>query len=433
MEYKLKLHPTYGFVPNISNNSFPGILDKNEKQQLRSLAMKVAEIANDPIQAKKRALWFSNNALKKSRPPILVFPEDSWFEMIDLNSLLVKDPYWRQWEWELKHLIYRHEHLNDDFVIEPRFDVLSVLRFGGWGVNPVYKIAKDKGAYSWEPPLKNESDFESLEYPVLESDAEGTKGIYEAVGELFGDILPVSVQCGMRLDIGIISTVAILRGMEQVMLDMYDRPDWLHKVLSFITDGLEIMIRELESAGHFTLNNRNHYVDAGGLGYTDELPGNCITENVVHTNNLWVHAPAQEYSEVSPAMHDEFGFSYQEKLLRRYGLVAYGCCEPYTHKFEMIKRLPNLRRVSVSPWSDIKVAAESLADRYIFSWKPSPVYLAYGFDEDAISSDICRMLDVTKDCIPEIILKDTFTIQNDPLRFEKWLQIAHRQIDAVYS
>ena len=386
-----------------------------------------------PFKKKRRSFGFHIILLKKTRPPILVFPEDSWFEMIDLNSLKVKDPYWRQWEWDLKHLIYRHEHLNDDFVIEPRFDIPSVIGFSGWGVNPVYKSVDDRGAYSWEPPIKNECDIESLKYPVFKADIKKTRDTHEASGELFDEILPVTLQCGMRLDISVISTVAFLRGMEQAMLDMYDRPAWLHRLLSFITDGLTAMVDALESSGYLTLNNRNHYVDAGGLGYTDELPRGCSSGEKIQTGDLWVHACAQEFSEVSPSMHDEFGFSYQEKLLRRYGLVAYGCCEPYTNKFEMIKRLPNLRRVSVSPWCDMKGAAESLTDRFIFSWKPNPAYLAYGFDEEVISSDINKTLHMTKENILEIILKDTFTIQNDPFRFNKWIKSAHREIDAVYG
>ena len=69
---------------------------------------------------------------------------------------------------------------------------------------------------------------------------------------------------------------------------------------------------------------------------------------------------------MGPAQHDEFVLQYQLRMLKRYGLNAYGCCEPYNYKYGMLAKVPRLRRVSVSPWSDTNLAAENLVDHCIF-------------------------------------------------------------------
>ena len=432
MEHELRINPTFGYIPDISKNNSPGFIDINERQYLRLLAEKVAIASNDPIQAEKRALWLSHNRLEKTRPLVMVFPENAWYEMINPSSLKIADPFWRQIEWELTHLIYRYERLNDDFVVEPFFDAHSTVHISDWGVTTEYTKVDDHGSYCWKPPLKEERDLESLKFPSIKEDEQVTNNIYEVLSDIFSDILPIRRQCGIRLGINIVTTAAFLRGIEQLMIDMYERPEWLHKLLAYITDGYSQMIDYLDSGGYFTLNNGNHYVDTGGLGYSDELPGKNSIDDHVRARDLWTYSAAQEYSWVSPAMHDEFGLMYQEKLLSRFALVSYGCCEPLNKKFDIIKRLPNLRRVSVSPWCDVELATDALKDKYVFSWKPHPASFSIGFDENVIRKDIQQTLQITKGTVLEVILKDTLTVQNDPSRFERWIGIVQEEIDRIY-
>ena len=93
------------------------------------------------------------------------------------------------------------------------------------------------------------------------------------------------------------------------------------------------------------------------------------------------------------------------------------------------KRVPRLRRVSVSPWCDIEVAAKELEDKYIFSWKPSPAIIVGKFDPDRIRAYIRKTLQVARGCVLEIILKDTFTIDHDPERLKTWLKICREEIE----
>ncbi len=138
-------------------------------------------------------------------------------------------------------------------------------------------------------------------------------------------------------------------------------------------------------------------------------------------------------SEVSPAMHEEFVLPYQLPILQRFGLNSYGCCEPLDRKPEfLMARVARLRRVSISPWADVRRSAEQLQGDAIFSWKPNPALPAgVSFDEDAVRRDLRETLKVASEhgCAIEIILKDTHTCNCDTQRFDRWALIARSEAE----
>ena len=100
---------------------------------------------------------------------------------------------------------------------------------------------------------------------------------------------------------------------------------------------------------------------------------------------MWGFADAQEFSGVSPEMFEEFAIMNQKIGLNLFGFGCYGCCEPLDGKYDAIYRnITNVRRLSVSPWSDIPMAVENIGQKAIFSWKPDPARICTGFDEDEI-------------------------------------------------
>ncbi|MFH1614527.1 MAG: ETEC_3214 domain-containing protein [Planctomycetota bacterium] len=133
----------------------------------------------------------------------------------------------------------------------------------------------------------------------------------------------------------------------------------------------------------------------------------------------------------SPGAVYQFALQYQIPILNRFGLVCYGCCEPLDTKFDLlIRHLPRLRRVSVSPWCDRKIAAEKLTSRYIYSWKPNPAGLCGPtVDYKALEDDIRSTLDIAQGCCIEIVMKDTHTFNGDPARIERWSRIASSLAD----
>ena len=73
------------------------------------------------------------------------------------------------------------------------------------------------------------------------------------------------------------------------------------------------------------------------------------------------------------------------------------------------------------------LAAEKLADRCVYSWKPNPAMIcAPGVDWEAVDKVTRETLEIARGCCVEIIMKDTHTFCGDPSRIERWSQIASR-------
>jgi hypothetical protein len=143
---------------------------------------------------------------------------------------------------------------------------------------------------------------------------------------------------------------------------------------------------------------------------------------------------AQEFAAVSPAMHEEFLLRYQLPILSRFGLSAYGCCEDLTHKIDMLRRIPNLRRIAVSPFADVARCAERIGRDYVLSYRPSPAdMVGYGFDPDRIRSILRRDLRACAACHVDITLKDVETVQGDPDRVGRWVKITREVISEVFG
>ena len=193
------------------------------------------------------------------------------------------------------------------------------------------------------------------------------------------------------------------------------------------------LLDEVEASGELELTDGETYVGSGGTAYTRQLPADDFG-GTVRLKDLWGFAQSQEYTLVSPEMYDEFGLQYQAPLLERFGLNCYGCCEDMTDKLDIIiRRIPNLRRISITPWTDVQVAADKLQDRYIYSWKPNPACICDPYDPDSIRAEIRRTLEITRGCVVEMILKDTHTCNHQPERFATWVRIAQEEAERVAS
>lgn len=144
---------------------------------------------------------------------------------------------------------------------------------------------------------------------------------------------------------------------------------------------------------------------------------------------MWGFVESQETVSISPSMYGEFIFPYHFRLASRFGLNCYGCCEPFENRWEYIKKLPNLRRISVSPWSNRNIAMELLGCSYIASHKLNPNVLSLSvIDEKTARAQIRHALDVSKNGFPELIMKDTTTIGNNPNNVVNWVKIAREEI-----
>lgn len=409
----------------------PFDITQRDRTILRDLAKRVAQIAADPVQAKRRDIWYAQNALRPIRPPVFVSPEGAWVELIPQDTLACESDHARGLELGLRRRIYAHEHFGDDQVVDAEFRVPFAVTNTGWGIAPrMHRPEAERGAYVWDAPVESMADIERIATPTAEHDPEESERRLAWYQDLFGDTLDVRLHGRWWWALGLIDEWTRLRGITQTFLDMSDNPELLHAGMRRLMGGKLAWLEQLESLGVLSLNNGNDYVGSGGFGYTDELPQDDF-DGHARLKDMWGFCEAQTMSEVSPAMHEQFVLPYQLPILERFGLKCYGCCEPLDLKLDfLLKRVPRLRRVSISPWADVRRSAERLGGDVIFSWKPNPAPLAaVMFDEDAIRRDIRETVRVATDhgCALEIILKDTHTCNHAPERFDRWARVAMQQ------
>ncbi|MDH7571651.1 MAG: hypothetical protein QHJ73_18895, partial [Armatimonadota bacterium] len=86
--------------------------NQHDRAVLRSLAARVAEIAQLPEMAARRDEWRRHNGLRPGRPMILVFPEGSWSELIPPSSLQCQEERYRRMELDLRQRIYAFQHFH---------------------------------------------------------------------------------------------------------------------------------------------------------------------------------------------------------------------------------------------------------------------------------------------------------------------------------
>jgi len=405
-------------------------ISQRDRQRLRDLARRVADVASLPIMAERRAMWKRHNRLDRVRPMILVFPEGSWRELLPQSAMECESEEARGMEWTLRSRLYYRDHLRDDTVIEREWIVSKVVTDTGWGLQPRQVDSPDPtGAWAFDPVIRTREDLDKLRFPEVRYDVEATRRNLETAQELFGDILEVELKGVARVSFHPMAVYTRLRGLDQVFVDMVDDPDMLHDAMTFLQEGYRRLVAQYQDLNLLSLNSDSTYHSSGGVGYTDELPpADCDPERV-RPGDMWASAQAQELDPVSPEMHEEFCLQYERSLLEPFGLNGYGCCDDLTRKYDYVFQIPNLRRISVAPRADVDAAAERLQDDYIFSWKPQPSHLVGDFEEDRLRAYIRHTLDASKDCIIEMILKDTHTCENHPERFTRWTEIARELVE----
>ena len=107
-------------------------------------------------------------------------------------------------------------------------------------------------------------------------------------------------------------------------------------------------------------------------------------------------------------------------------MVYYGCCEPLDNKIDILRKMKNLRKISITPWADINVAAEAIGKDYVIAAKPNPANVSTGFDEEVIRKELEEIVDAVRKngCSCDIVLKDVSTVAGKPEHLFKWLEIA---------
>ena len=400
--------------------------DKAGRDVVRNLAEQVAELAASSENAKRQKLWCDVNSLRRpERPPVICHPGGgAWGEIMPRSVVESQDAYLAGIEYGLRQKLYKWE-LGDDTMLDACMGVSSVMRQEGdhfWGL-PIKQIRRDHddvslSAWMYDPPIKEEADIERIVAPRYTYDREATQENLSRMHELLGDILPVKEGCGVPGPGAWLHGWATqLRGVTQLLVDMMDRPEWVHRLMRTLMEGYLGVMDQYESMDVLTLNNV-------GLMACDDLPQPDFDGKHVRLCDLWGRGESQEFQGVSPAQHAEFLLQYQKPILERAGLTFYGCCENLTNKIDLILSIPNLRRFVCSPWTDIGKLAEAVGDRYTIEWRQKATDVVYAPDLSAVEKHLEDGLTLAKGCCVLIVLQELETVNGNPQRLADWAALA---------
>jgi hypothetical protein len=414
------------------------LVTKKERDILRELAKQVAEIAALPVQQETISLWKALNGLKPVRPMVMI-DQVSWHEMEVDGELApqTQDVFCQGLETTLRRTLYSWKHMRADMVVEPVIDVPKVILGTDFGMQRVERTAvgdprNDVVGHYYIDQLKTEEDLHKIQMPDVVLDEEATAQAEERAHEILNGILGVRMQ-GSLPAFAAWDAIVQWHGVENVLLDLMDRPAFMHSVISRLTDAQLSMLDQLEQKG--LLGSGQRTVHCTGA-YTDELPAAGFDPQCPRARDLWTYGMAQIFAAVSPAMHQEFELDYAARWYSRFGLVYYGCCEPLHTKIGIIRKVPHVRKISMSPWVNVEQGAEQIGPDYVFSRKPSPALLAGDtWEPDAVERDLRDTLERCNrhGCPVEFILKDISTVRYQPQRLWEWVDVAMRVVDGSHS
>lgn len=405
------------------------IASSHERQVLRSLAHTVGDLASRPEEEEKRKLWINHNDLIKTRPIIFCDPENGWNEIIAQDQILCTNPLLRVWEMALRKEIFWGSEMKDDKVIEPLFYIPYNYTSTGYGFQEETRRTSDEGSCIWIDKINDyEQDLPKFTFPDIVIDYDKTHNVVDFANDLLGDILQVKLRGVWWWSLGMTWDYIRFRSLENFMLDILMYPEWVHKFMRFLCDATHRKLDFLESNGLLSLNTGGTYVGSGGFGWTSHLPQPGFDPARIKTMDLWGFSESQETVGIDPEAYGEFIFPYEKTILERFGLNCYGCCEPIDPRWHYVKQFPRLRRISVSPWANITELARLLQNKYIMSIKPTPTPLAMSsIDENSIRAALRNILQGTKDCHVEVIMKDNHTLGKNPMNAVNWCRIAKEE------
>ena len=405
---------------------------QHDKAVLRDLATQYAEIAADTVQDERRRLWRDHNSLRPTRVPVLATYGmwNVWCrETFSDARMECADPLYRELERWLRMEVF-HDGIGDDYICEPWVPVPAVHETPGgiygeaWGVDTGHiESGTAGGAWRAKPPIVEWEDMAKLRVPHHAIDEEATRRRLSRLHDAIGDIVELDLQRGPILSefAGDISTTVVgLRGLEQIMVDMYESPEELHELLAFLRDGVLANQREAEEAGDITLTVQRNQA----MPYAEDLEAPTANSGSRWRGELWGFFAAQEYTLISPDFHEEFLLRYQTPIMEKYGLIHYGCCEDLTRKIDMLRAISNLRSIAVTPTADVRACAEQIGRDYAISWRPNPTdAVCAGWDAERIRRVVSEGRDACRGGIYHIHLKDVETVQGDPSRLKRWSEL----------
>lgn len=405
---------------------------------IRELAKQYAEQALSQRGKDILKRYRDHNSKQIVRPPVLVF-EIPWGEFASNEEELqnkCSDSKYHGIEGEMRRALYQLKHFGGDYMVHPYYRVGIPLHDSGIGISIKEKtIATDTGTYiishEYEDVLADEEALEKVHLPEYSINYDALNRHLEFVDTIFSGIMPYK-KAGHSFYFASWDRIPRYHGVDNCLEDLYDRPEFVHAYMEKFTQIHETTIDQYEKLN--ILDTDPYYIHCTPAA-TYDLPVKDMDTEKITAKDVWARAMAQIFAVVSPDMHEEFDFQYTKRLFERCGLAYYGCCEPLDNKIDNLRQYENLRRISITPWADVNVAAEKIGNDYICSYKSNPSLVSQKkFDPNPVIEETERVIKACQrnNTPVEFILKDISTVNNNPKHLKEWVETVNNVIDRYY-
>ena len=405
-----------------------------EKETVRDLALRYAELAFSDETKAKAANWGRLNALDANARPPIILDQLPWHEFSGYEELrcVCADPFLREIESYFRAELFRMRHFGADLIPAPYYPLGKVYSDTGYGISTVTQDESDHAGaqtHLFVDQLPDEASLSGLKNRVITAHPEETERRRAAVEEVIGDILEVR-PTGTMLWAAVWDRITFWKGAESCLYAVIDEPEFVHRMMKRFLEIEMDAIDQLEAQNLLAAGpgTKCHCVET----YVDEDKYRQIDQAHIRTQDCWISGAAQIFSEISPAMHDEFEIEYMKPLYDRFGWVNYGCCEPLDRKIGIIRKLKTVRSISASPWTKVERQAEAMGRDYVMLRKPNPAYVRSGYpDADPIRKEIRETLRACRRNGTPVafVLKDITTVNGRVDCLTEWVEIARAEIE----
>ena len=398
------------------------MISQKDKHIIRELAKKQLELANSPKNRQIEKDWLLNNTFKPGRRPMIHIEMWTFENDVLPPYLKCEGEQARNIEANIYRQFLNQELFNDDRPIPDYHAVWWYTWFNLFGHDIKATHAKDSLGHKFEHIINDlEDDYHKLGASDFGLNREDSMKDAEKMHDLLGDILPIKYAAD-AFYAGPTQKVVHMMGMETMLMSIMDYPELFKEMMNRIAEDQLAYFKFLEKENLLRPTTGLQQLAQGSWCYTDELP----------EGKYWGYLDSQETVSISPQMYEEFIFPCYKKIADHYGLLSYGCCEPVHSIWDnCLSKLPNLRKVSISPWCDEEFMGDKLRGKnVVFHRKPSPHFIGVDkvLDEDAVRAAFSKTIKAAQGCTLEIAQRDVYTIHGDVSKVKRYVEIIREEI-----
>lgn len=405
-------------------------ISPKDRQILRDLAARQMELATSPRNQQLYQEWMAHGSTKTITRPLIRIEIGTFEHQLLPVMQRCEGEEARAIERRMLRPIINFTQFEDDSLVPDYYAVKLHTRFVPFGL-PVKRQETGSLGHHFIPYLHDlEMDEHLLGPSQYAIDLEGTLAEEQQAQDLFGDILPVrritdAFYCTPMQDL------VHIMNMDDLYIAMLDDEERFQHTLGRLADDYLAFFHLQEKEGLVMSQARMQHLCQGTYCFTDELQDGVQGAKL---NGCWLFMDSQETAGVSPAMYRDLVFPAYAKVMSHFGLVSYGCCEA-SHPIwdDCLSKVPNLRKVSISPWCDEAFMGERLQNTGItFLRKPPATLLGMDtpeLDEEAVLNCFRKTAQAARGCKLEIAQRDVYMVGGSAQKVRRYVELARKGLE----